>query len=563
MTDANQSDSLDVTTIRIMEAGYRSINDPTAFDDLVNAWRSRIDAVSNGQVENLLTPPLARHCDDLVRLLDRVQDPLVLNQHDTFVRRALGPAMVISSTGTVLAINQSAADQFGFAVGQRTDFGFLDFASETAIERLRAGCEGKSNFRRAILQTEDNDKPDLLDAQIISVSGDVSSALGIRTLGYEWSDAVYDLMIVAFDLSEAEAQVVGLLYRHADLPQVAEKRGTSVRTVRTQLHQIYDKTGTRGQVELICMVSLICAQEGREDSAIAVWRDPLGRERAITDSEGRSICYTWMGARDGLPAILCHGPLTGHTLRPEMSAALDEAGITLYAIIRPGFGHSPVYEGKPAEIAGAEAICSLADHLGAKRIVGIGLVNGIVPLLRASAMRPELFRQLVGLGASIPITPSMIEELPDIQSTIFRLAEKSPRAFDAFIRTGYRAALKGGPEYLLARMYEGSPADQQTLRDPDVFALLKASIAMVMTQGHQTFLADMIMAMHDYTDDIVAAAPLTMIAGSRDPVYPIKYVRHFAQERAVELVEIDGAGQTLHHSHFQSATQQIIRAFQV
>ncbi|MEM7781548.1 MAG: hypothetical protein AAF697_14260 [Pseudomonadota bacterium] len=556
---ASDSDSdLDQTSIRIIEAGYRSINDPNAFDDLVTAWKSRIDALTSGAVRELLTPALAQHCDELVRLLDAIGEPLLLSEHDSFVRKALGPAMVISPTGTVIAINQSASNRFDLAVGQRTELGFLDFASSAMLDRLRDACRSGSNMRRAILQTEDRGKPDLLDAQVVSVDGNANRGIGLRTLGYDWSVAVHDLLVLAFDLSEAEAEVVGLLYKHADLATVAEIRSTSLRTVRTQMHQIYSKTGTSGQVELIRMVSLICAQEGRENSVLADWRDPLGREQYFTDDEGNTLFYSWLGAADGTPAILCHGPLTGHTFRAELHSALREKGIKLYAIFRPGFGNSaPAKKNVPAHEAGAQAVLALADHLGLEGIAGIGLVNGIVPLIHASAQRPRLFRSLLGLGSTMPLDPAEFSKLPSMQGTLFRLAHKSAGAFDAFVRTGYRAALKSGPEYALSRMYEGSPADQQTLRDPDIFALLKASTAMVMTQGHEAFMADVLMVSHDFTPLVAKAAPVTMVAGTLDPVYPVAAIREFTRKSGIDLIEVEGAGQTLCHSHIEPCAEAI------
>ncbi|MEM1050669.1 MAG: alpha/beta fold hydrolase [Pseudomonadota bacterium] len=550
-------DNLDATSIRIIEAGYRSINNPAAFDDLVTAWKQRIDALATGAVRDLLSPALAQHCDELVKLLDTVGEPLMLSEHDSFVRKASGPAMVVSPAGTIIAINQSAADRFELAVGQRARFDFLDFASKAAFDQLREGCRKPANLYRAILQTEDRDVPDLLDAQIVATNRNAMHAVGLRTLGYEWSDDVRELMILAFELSDSEADVVGLLYQHADLARIAELRRTSVRTVRTQLHQIYSKTGTGGQVELIRMVALICAQEGRQESVLAEWRDPLGRECSFIDRHGNTISYTWMGAPEGEPAVLCHGPMTGHTFKPELIATLRAQNVKLYAIIRPGFGNSSAITNQPAHEAGAQAVLALADHLSLNDIVGIGLVNGIVPLIHASAARPGLFRTLLGLGSTAPIQPDRFDEQPAMQATIFRLAHESPSAFDAFIRTGYRAALNKGPEYVLSRMYEGSPADQAVLADPDTLALLKASTAMVMTQGHEAFIADVLMVSHDFRTALKSAAPLTMICGGSDPIYRIANMRDFADENKIEIVEVAGAGQTVYHTHAHDTANAI------
>lgn len=546
-----ENDRLDESSLAIIEAGYRSIRQPEAFDDLIDAWRSRIEEVAADSNKTLLTPTLSRHCEELVKVLDSVSDPLLLSEHDSYLRKFPGPAMVVSADGTVLAINQGAADRFGLAVGQRSAFAFVDPLSRSALEDLRLACRQQGNLRRAILQANSDTKLEYLDAQLITVNSSNSLVIGVRMLGYDWSRDVHDLLMAAFGLSEAEAEVVGLLYQNADLERVAELRGTSTRTVRTQLHQVFEKTNTTGQVELVRMVSLVCAQEGRDVSPIAEWRDPLNREAGFFGKSGRWISYSWMGAEDGTPAILCHGPITGHVLRPELIARLEQANIKLFSVIRPGFGHSTIDEQSPAHEAGADAICELADHLGLEGVVGVALVNGIIPLAFASARRPGLFTQLLGIGSTIPITPGIIDDLPPVQRTLFRLARQSEIAFEMFVQTGYRAVLASGPEYILARMYADSPADQRVLQNSDIFALLKASTAMILTQGHKAFLRDMQMSSIDFGPALRKCAPVRMLVGGHDPVYHPEQVKNFAEKTGIEVVHIEDAGQMVYHSHWE------------
>lgn len=559
MSDPNVSDPLDATSIQIIDAGYRSVNDPTAFDDLVLAWKARIDAVRDGQANKLLSPALEQHCEQLVKLLDTFQDTLHLNEHDTFVRQAMGPAFVLSPNGTVIALNEAAASFFGLAVGQRSNLDMFAEESRIALRAIRETCGNRGNTSRAILRCEGDDEHlRLVDARIIATRGQTDPAIALKLIGFDWSDSIQDLMMLAFDLSAAEAQVVGLLYRHADLGVVAEARGTSVRTVRTQLHQVFEKTGVGGQVELIRMVSLICAQESGRNSPLAEWRDPLGREHFFLDQSGRKICWTWMGAERGKPAILCHGPMTGNILLPELEDYLRSAGVKLYAIVRPGFGQSDPGETGDAQHDGADAILALAQHLELKQTVGIGLVNGIIPLLYARRKNPAYIRRLLCVGSSIPVAALETDKLPKMQSTIYQLAESSQDAFDAFSRTGYRAVMSSGPEYFLSRMYEGSPADQQLLKNQDVFALLKSSTSMVVTQGYKAFYQDMMMSMFDFSEALDGEANLTMLAGTQDPVYDLSRVLRYARNMGFEAIQVPEAGQMICHSHYELVAQMIV-----
>lgn len=57
-----------------------------------------------------------------------------------------------------------------------------------------------------------------------------------------------------FDLSAAEAGVAAELAKGSTVQEVAQQRGTSVATARTHLAQIFRKTGTRQQSELVALL---------------------------------------------------------------------------------------------------------------------------------------------------------------------------------------------------------------------------------------------------------------------------------------------------------------------
>ena len=57
-----------------------------------------------------------------------------------------------------------------------------------------------------------------------------------------------------FGLSPAEAQLAALLASGISTAEAATALGKSLATVRKQLVSIFDKTGTRGQVELVVLV---------------------------------------------------------------------------------------------------------------------------------------------------------------------------------------------------------------------------------------------------------------------------------------------------------------------
>jgi DNA-binding CsgD family transcriptional regulator/PAS domain-containing protein len=63
-----------------------------------------------------------------------------------------------------------------------------------------------------------------------------------------------EILQALFGLTPAEAWLVGELLNGRDLKEIAECKGVSMNTVRTQLKSILHKTGTRRQAELIALV---------------------------------------------------------------------------------------------------------------------------------------------------------------------------------------------------------------------------------------------------------------------------------------------------------------------
>lgn len=64
-----------------------------------------------------------------------------------------------------------------------------------------------------------------------------------------------EALMKQFDLTAAEAQVVGRLMKGDKFDKVAEQRRVSRETIRVQVRSIFHKTETRSQGQLIALVS--------------------------------------------------------------------------------------------------------------------------------------------------------------------------------------------------------------------------------------------------------------------------------------------------------------------
>lgn len=101
---------------------------------------------------------------------------------------------------------------------------------------------------------------------------------GLRRLGGDYatvfvSDPTRDMhpfedcLMGLYGLTRSESVVAGLIARGLDLRQIAEERNVGFETVRTQLKRVFEKTGTRRQVDLVrvvlCGAATLCCPNGR------------------------------------------------------------------------------------------------------------------------------------------------------------------------------------------------------------------------------------------------------------------------------------------------------------
>jgi DNA-binding CsgD family transcriptional regulator/PAS domain-containing protein len=88
------------------------------------------------------------------------------------------------------------------------------------------------------------------------ILGRGSAAVFITRRG-EQQPAVVEILRTVFDLTQAEARVVGLLVQGETPAAIAQALGTSINTTRSHLAQAFAKTGTPDQVGLVALVNAL------------------------------------------------------------------------------------------------------------------------------------------------------------------------------------------------------------------------------------------------------------------------------------------------------------------
>ena len=252
-----------------------------------------------------------------------------------------------------------------------------------------------------------------------------------------------------------------------------------------------------------------------------------------------------MGAPNGRPAILVHGPMTGYLLPQATEERLREAGITLLAISRPGFGNSDVQLDRPAIDVGARAIYHLMDHLNIPACPAVGIVCGLAPIARFASQQPDRITALLGIGASVPLNDTYgVDHLPLLQRVIVQLAELSPAALEVVILRAIRAIPTGDMTAILRRQYGQCSADAEVIADPGRLQRLNSGARMILAMDPKVFLRDLQMMAHPWDQDLMRAGrPCHFLAGRQDPVFPPDMVAALGRRTGATIDSLDRAGQ--------------------
>ena len=551
--DASLSD------LDIIEASYRLVADASAFNDVMTSWIDRIDLVDDRQIALLDHPLIVRHLKAVTKLFDQVE-PTHNDQVDRAISGTTGPAAVLARDGTVLTANNTACDLWNMVIGEIAETDWIDRHSKESFDSVRRSTEQRGNHRHAILRVSDNgDTSCLAECYVIDSPSNGSGLIAIRALDLNWNEQVASTLMRSFELTDAELEICHLLLDTRDTSQMAQARGTSVHTVRTQLRTIFSKTETATQVDLIRMIALLCTRSSASEGDGTEWIDPLGNEEIFHNANGQRIAYSWMGDHKGRPALLVHGMATGYLLMSDGVQELQRQGIKLYVVSRPSFGSSDTTARDTPIQHAANAIIALAKHLKIESWPAIGHSAGFPPLIRAALDPTARISSIVGAAAYLPYRKSEnFKAFPPARKIAFRLARNSQFMADMVGRFCYRMAVSNSTAFLEEHMYSDCAPDREALRNPECAELVAFAGKFMITHQHRAVAGDLRMMASDWSKDLKACpVPIHLLHGEDDPVNRIAEVRAIAANHAgIKVTSFANCGELLYCNH----SRRIVKA---
>ena len=558
----------------IIDRLYEVAVDPVRYEELLDVWEGRVAPLrlhADGTTGVALSDSeIEAHFERASIFLDRYEATSAGASYqaalDDISRSA---AFVSDGSEAIVAVNEPAERVFGLKAGSA--IGGLPFDEDDiaallqVIRRVARRQDEKAVTMR--LRPVAADRPVIV--RIMPVASDDARALAlVVSTELAWPAGFDQTMQEAFTLTDAEIEIVRAITEGKQLKDIAEARGRSVETVRTQLRSILAKTETHSQSELVRvtlnLMDVVSTTTGMQTPPRAHSTAP-GPLKAIpfssfTQPDGRRYDYIEFGDPNGTPCLYMH--MDYGLIRWPRDAELHAAqnGMRVIVPIRAGYGHSdPLPPGAKYAPSAALDMARLLDHLGVTRVAVLSQGADLRFAMELANARPDLVEGLVACGGTLPLqTPAQYERMDKWQRFILANARYAPKILPFLVKAGFALARRVGKEQFFNSVNAASPGDLRTFGDPQVREAMLLGSEVCLSNwhsAHNAFARECLDSETDWSDVVHACkAPAVLLMGAEDPQAPRQTVEELMPvfpHLRVEFVE--DAGQLVFFQEWRRA----------
>lgn len=546
------TDSEPDSALKLIETIYRAALDPQGYDTFMGHWNdwmvarmSALDTLRNSDAA-MSDPEIATHFELALRLIERLGDT-----PQAPVRR--GPQLLIDGQGRVLWKNAEADRLLGADRGtSMTDLALSDTHRallESFLEGITTGTESPPVVVQ--ITPAKSTRAVAFRAEPMRDGPDGNLAI-LSSLAPAWPEAADTLLEDTHRLSVGECAICALLVQGLPPTEIADRRGTSIATVRTQIKKILKKTQQASQAELTAYLNslLRMAEElPRREEAPALQAIHSGAMHDLVVG-GRRLIVEEHGPPKGYPVIFLHGMLDGTGITSPARQLLFDYNLRLICPHRPAFGRSEPMDCPPALALDhfADVLVELAELWDITAPVMLGHMAGA---LYGYAAAPKLGAcGIVNVSGGVPlVSHHQLESMTRRQRLVAYTARYAPSVLPFVVNAGIRQIKGGGMETFMNSLYESAPVDMDVLQNDAVRALVLNGYQFTVHQGHAGFAVDSHHVVRDWTKWFAESAPIPvhLIHGAHDPVVSPASVQEFAARHAprVQLDMLQDAGQLL------------------
>ena len=537
--------------IDVLSAISRTLSDGGAYDDLLRAIDARLDVeqvvATRTRGTNTL-PRLLGPLEKLLALAARRRSSVVEDDVYDIVEGAALPAALIMPDGRLIHANSPWEGHPALAQAA------MHIAETLAADMGRDAARAEDAARLVTLE-----QPEFACFHVLPAADlEGRRIFAVRMVGIEIDAGHSDLFSEIWNLTASEFAVLQGLVRGQSRDAIAAERGSSPDTVKRQTANLLKKAGVHSQAECIRVAHLVVAARSTGAVSAESWHDPWHHEQTITRPGGETLTWSWTGDPAGRPCLIIHGPDIGYALTPQWHRFLRTRGLKMYAVQRPGYGHSTIGAAEDVFAASCDAIAHFTAAISGPPDFSIGLHNGALPLLRLRAEGRLGSGPVFAYSDILPMTGDRMAQQPVAVRAWFRMARTAPSLLRLTARTGMHMIRKHGAIWYLTRSFSHCDADRAALADDTIVSALDNSVRMMIAQDVDAFVRELELL------DIDPAAWLdpqssVWIAGEHDPSVDREQRRALDASGAVTVADIAAAGQLAFFTHAEEF-QSIIAA---
>ena len=477
-------------------------------------------------------------------------------------------AFAVNNKFLLIELNGVANDQFSLKVGDELsalaisddDVGFL---KQQIMRRWAQKDETAAVYLFYIEPLKRN--------VIVQFRAVVSERRGefavIATSELGWPSGLNKVLAQAFNLTDAEISISRGIVECKSLKEIAEKRGRSLATVRTQLRTILAKTEMHTQAELVRMV--LGLFEVVEDfdrpsktDAHAV-REPNFDGKCIVKTivrpGNRKLDYFLLGDPRGTPVLYFPLDLGFARLPASVEAEAKRRGLRIIVPIRPGFGKSTKLD-KNADIV--EEICQdigavlVAENAGVCPAISFG--SDTFFAFAFNQMFPERLNALIGCAGILPMNRAEQYERMDAWFRYSMMNAKfAPRVVPFLMKAGFFLAQRIGKDSFFKMLFGGCPADLKLYEVDEVRHAIRLGTNVALTDdftAHEAFAREILAeASSDWStsvDEAKGNLAVHILSGSQDPLMRQETIEEFkTQYQWIEFQQFDDTGKFVLFQH--------------
>ncbi|MFZ1468828.1 MAG: LuxR C-terminal-related transcriptional regulator [Paracoccaceae bacterium] len=558
----------------IVERLYDVALDPIRLEDLLTVWEDSVAPLRSGPVEGAVAledPEIEAHMQRARIFLDRYETSAEGAAYRSVLDDIPRSAAFLADGGAVIAeCNRPASVAFGIAA--RGPFSALPFVAED--RDLLAGVIRKVASGRAekvvTLRIRSTITGSPVIVRVARVEGDSARPLAlVMSTELVWPEGFEATVQEAFGLTPAEVDIVRGITLGLPVKDIAEARGRSTDTVRTQLRSILSKTETHSQSELVRVVlglmdvAMIGASQAAPLPTGAGQLEPRPLHW-IRLGDGRRLTWIEFGHPKGQPVLYMH--LDYGLIRWPAAAERHALQRKLRVIVpvRAGYGTTDLHaKGSDHLDEVVRDYGAVMDHLGVRGAIALPLGADLRYAMTLATQRPDLVAGIVGCACQLPLRSAVqYERMDKWQRFILANARYAPRVLPFLVHAGFSLARRLGKEAFFSQVNGGSAADMAAFARPEVREAMMTGSDVCLTRkfsAHEAFTRECIGSEKDWSDAVRACTvPVILLQGDQDPQSPVQtIVELMADYPHLDVRFVPQTGQMLFFAEWQLALDEV------